>query len=38
MAESKYRDKDSVSPSKSPRTSLKKKSGKSDELTLKLTE
>ena len=36
MAESKY--KDSVSPSKSPRTSLKKKSIKNDELTIKLTE
>jgi hypothetical protein len=35
MAESKY--KDSVSPSKSPR-SVKKKSVKSDELTFKLTE
>jgi len=35
MAESKY--KDSVSPSKSPRTSLKKKSIKNDELTIKLT-
>ena len=36
MAESKY--KDSVTPSKSPRTSLKKKGMKNDELTSKLTE
>ena len=37
MAESKY--KDSVTPSKSPRASLKKKGGfKNDELTIKLTE
>jgi hypothetical protein len=37
MAESKY--KDSVgSPSKSPRTSMKKKGLKNDELTIKLTE
>jgi len=36
MAESKY--KDSVSPSKSPRASLKKKGLKNDELTNKLTE
>ena len=36
MAESKY--KDSVTPSKSPRTSLKKKGFKNDELTIKLTE
>ena len=44
MAESKYKGnlsfqyKDSVTPSKSPRTSLKKKGFKNDELTSKLTE